>query len=71
MKSSQELIKKINKKLNPKGINFTKIDNDTVSVGIIDLDLLGDEDTNFAVYSIRKNMENKIHLKDVSIMYFN
>jgi hypothetical protein len=71
MKSSKLLINKINKVLNLKGIGFTKVDSNNVSVGIVDLNLINDKDTVFAVYCIRKNMENKRHLKDVSIIYYN
>ena len=71
MKSSQALINKINKNLNKRGLNMSKIDNNTVSVGISNFDLLDNYETNFTLEQIKREMKGKSHLKDVQTRYFN
>lgn len=71
MKSTISLINKINKNINKIGLSISKVDNNTVSVGIADFNLLSDYETNFALNCIKREMNGKNHLKDVRTVYFN
>lgn len=68
MTSSLALIKKINKTLNKKGLGLSKVDKNTVSIGIVDVTLLGDADTKYFLYCYRKNMEGATKLTE-SLFY--
>jgi len=71
VKSSKTLINKINKNLNKRGLSISKVDNNTISVGISNFDLLNDYETNFILQQIKREMEGKPHLRDVQTIYFN
>ena len=68
MTSTITLIKKINKTLNKKGFGLSKIDKNTVSIGIVDFDLLQDEEANFTLNCYRKEIEKRTRLTE-SIFY--
>jgi len=64
---NREIIKNLNKR----GLSISKVDNNTISVGISNFDLLNDYETNFILQQIKREMEGKPHLRDVQTIYFN